>query len=145
MIAICRPLLFFVPVLFISPLHSRFGITRQHMLLDLCWNSSRTLSFLLREFRVNYAFNPLTRVGPCRNAQSPTYAGRLTFRGTLKPLESSRITPKIWVVCPGTYALSGWRLETEVVETVSEEDAVRILHRYQEEPALGFVTVSDMK
>ncbi|KAJ7900204.1 ER-golgi trafficking TRAPP I complex 85 kDa subunit-domain-containing protein [Mycena olivaceomarginata] len=71
------------------------------------------------------------------NAQSPTYAGRLTFRGTLKPLESSRITPKIWVVCPGTYALSGWRLETE--------DDVRILHRYQEEPALGFVTVSDIK
>ncbi|KAJ6519689.1 ER-golgi trafficking TRAPP I complex 85 kDa subunit-domain-containing protein [Mycena sanguinolenta] len=79
------------------------------------------------------------------NGQRPNYTGRLTFRGTLKPLESSRITPKIWVVCPGTYALSGWRLETEVLEQPTEKDDVRIRHRYQEEPSLGFVTVSDIQ
>ncbi|KAJ7275176.1 ER-golgi trafficking TRAPP I complex 85 kDa subunit-domain-containing protein [Mycena haematopus] len=79
------------------------------------------------------------------NGQRPTYTGRLTFRGTLKPLESSQITPKIWVVCPGTYALSGWRLETEVLEPGPEKDDVRIKHRYQEEPSLGFVTVSDIQ
>jgi len=73
----------------------------------------------------------------------PAYTGRLTFRGTLKPLESTRITPKIWVVCPGTYALSGWRLETEVLDTPPGEADVRILHRYQEEPSFGSITVSD--
>ncbi|KAF7339581.1 hypothetical protein MSAN_02172600 [Mycena sanguinolenta] len=79
------------------------------------------------------------------NGQRPNYTGRLTFRGTLKPLESSRITPKIWVVCPGTYALSGWRLETEVLEQATEKDDVRIRHRYQEEPSLGFVIVSGIQ
>ncbi|KAF8213184.1 ER-golgi trafficking TRAPP I complex 85 kDa subunit-domain-containing protein [Mycena galopus ATCC 62051] len=79
------------------------------------------------------------------DGQPPTYTGRLTFRGTLKPLESSQITPKIWVVCPGTYALSGWRLETEVLEPASDKDDVRIRHRYQEEPSLGYVTVSDVQ
>ncbi|KAJ7932534.1 ER-golgi trafficking TRAPP I complex 85 kDa subunit-domain-containing protein [Mycena leptocephala] len=79
------------------------------------------------------------------DVQPPAYTGRLTFRGTLKPLESSRITPKIWVVCPGTYALSGWRLETEVLEPAANVDEdVRIRHRYQEEPSLGFITVSDI-
>ncbi|KAJ7038336.1 ER-golgi trafficking TRAPP I complex 85 kDa subunit-domain-containing protein [Mycena alexandri] len=77
------------------------------------------------------------------DVQPPTYTGRLTFRGTLQPLESRRLTPKIWVVCPGTYALSGWRLETEVLETASGKDGVRIRHRYQEEPSLGSITVSD--
>ncbi|KAJ7092588.1 ER-golgi trafficking TRAPP I complex 85 kDa subunit-domain-containing protein [Mycena epipterygia] len=73
----------------------------------------------------------------------PAYTGRLTFRGTLKPLELTRITPKIWVVCPGTYALSGWRLETEVLETSIGGDDARVRHRYQEESSLGSITVSD--
>ncbi|KAJ7492750.1 ER-golgi trafficking TRAPP I complex 85 kDa subunit-domain-containing protein [Mycena latifolia] len=76
----------------------------------------------------------------------PAYTGRLTFRGTLKPLESTRITPKIWVVCPGTYALSGWRLETEVLETTGDGDDVTVRHRYREESPLGSsITVSDTR
>ncbi|KAJ7125714.1 ER-golgi trafficking TRAPP I complex 85 kDa subunit-domain-containing protein [Mycena crocata] len=71
----------------------------------------------------------------------PTYTGRLTFRGTLQPLESIRIAPKIWVVCPGTYALSGWRLETEVLEPSGRGDDPQIRHRYQEQPPLGSITV----
>ncbi|KAJ7630805.1 ER-golgi trafficking TRAPP I complex 85 kDa subunit-domain-containing protein [Roridomyces roridus] len=59
----------------------------------------------------------------------PSYSGRLTFRGTLKPMESARVAPKIW------YALSGWRIETEVL------DASTVIHRYKEEPALGSITV----
>ncbi|KAJ7706314.1 ER-golgi trafficking TRAPP I complex 85 kDa subunit-domain-containing protein [Mycena rosella] len=75
----------------------------------------------------------------------PAYTGRLTFRGALQPLESTKITPKIWVVCPGTYALSGWRLETEVLEPlIGGNDDVRVRHRYQEESSLGSsITVSD--
>ncbi|KAJ6604519.1 ER-golgi trafficking TRAPP I complex 85 kDa subunit-domain-containing protein [Mycena vulgaris] len=73
----------------------------------------------------------------------PAYTGRLTYRGKLQPLESTRITPKIWVVCPGTYALSGWRLESEVLETSPSGD-VGVRHRYQEESSLGSsITVSD--
>ncbi|KAJ7103664.1 ER-golgi trafficking TRAPP I complex 85 kDa subunit-domain-containing protein [Mycena belliarum] len=74
----------------------------------------------------------------------PNYTGRLTFRGTLQPLESTSIIPKIWVVCPGTYALSGWRLETEVLEPSSSGEDVRPRHRYQEESPIGrSITVSD--
>ncbi|KAF7306800.1 hypothetical protein MIND_00471700 [Mycena indigotica] len=59
----------------------------------------------------------------------PAYVGRVTYRGTIGPLECIKITPKIWVTCPGTYALSGWRLETEVLEG---QESVR--HRYAEQP-----------
>jgi len=46
------------------------------------------------------------------------------------------------LVCPGTYALSGWRLETEVLDKSVGGDGVR--HRYQEESPLGYsITVSD--
>ncbi|KAJ7654956.1 ER-golgi trafficking TRAPP I complex 85 kDa subunit-domain-containing protein [Mycena polygramma] len=78
------------------------------------------------------------------DVQPPVYTGRLTYRGMLQPLESSRITPKIWVVCPGTYALSGWRMETEVLEPVKGDD-VQIRQRYEEEPSLGIITVSDIR
>ncbi|KAJ6574977.1 ER-golgi trafficking TRAPP I complex 85 kDa subunit-domain-containing protein [Mycena capillaripes] len=78
------------------------------------------------------------------DVQPPAYTGRLTYRGVLQPSESRRITPKIWVVCPGTYALSGWRLETEVLEPAAKGDDVQIRHRYQDEPSLGFITVSDI-
>ncbi|KAK7064334.1 ER-golgi trafficking TRAPP I complex 85 kDa subunit-domain-containing protein [Favolaschia claudopus] len=77
--------------------------------------------------------------------QPPAYTGRLTYRGTLKPLESSRVLPKIWIVCPGTYALSGWRLETEVLEQVAEMDDVRVRQRYQQDPPLGSLTVSGVQ
>ncbi|KAJ7071158.1 ER-golgi trafficking TRAPP I complex 85 kDa subunit-domain-containing protein [Mycena amicta] len=70
----------------------------------------------------------------------PSYTGRVTYRGSLGPLECVEITPRIWVACPGTYALSGWRLETEVLDA---EESVR--HRYEEELFLGSIIVSDVE
>ena len=47
---------------------------------------------------------------------APTFSGRLTRRGTLKPSESTNLTVKLWITHPGAYSISGWRTETEVLE-----------------------------
>ncbi|KAJ7783643.1 ER-golgi trafficking TRAPP I complex 85 kDa subunit-domain-containing protein [Mycena maculata] len=107
------------------------------------------ISFTLRNYSPTHASRFVLRlasesVSHPPDVLPPAYTGRLTFRGTLQPMESTGLTPKIWVVCPGTYALSGWRLETEVLDTSPAEADVRIIHRYQEEPSLGSITVSDI-
>ncbi|KAF7320299.1 hypothetical protein MKEN_00814700 [Mycena kentingensis (nom. inval.)] len=72
----------------------------------------------------------------------PSYSGRVTFRGTLQPLEYARIAPRMWIASPGTYALSGWRLETEVLEK-DAQDTVR--HRYEEEQTLGSIIIAQVQ
>ncbi|KAJ8483388.1 hypothetical protein ONZ45_g14623 [Pleurotus djamor] len=56
----------------------------------------------------------------------PSYAGRSTFRGTIPPSEQVSILANLWVTRQGTYSLSGWRLETEVLEPA----AARARQRY---------------
>ncbi|KAH7928488.1 hypothetical protein BV22DRAFT_1082749 [Leucogyrophana mollusca] len=82
------------------------------------------------------------------NHLRPRYAGRLTFRGTLKPSEAISIPSKIWITRPGIYALNGWRLETEVGEVRPSQDGEatwRTRHLYLQEPrpdAWSFITIS---
>ncbi|THV07645.1 hypothetical protein K435DRAFT_825459 [Dendrothele bispora CBS 962.96] len=72
------------------------------------------------------------------NDQSPTvksdclsvpYIGRTSFRGTLNPAQRTTLEAKVWINRPGNYILSGWNLETEVLE----KDG-RVRHRYVREP-----------
>lgn len=46
--------------------------------------------------------------------------GRLTYRGTLKPLQSATVTPTLYVPRPDTYRLGGWDLDSEVLENGPE-------------------------
>jgi trafficking protein particle complex subunit 8 len=77
-----------------------------------------------------------------RNFLAPRYAGRLSFRGTLRPLEGVTLQPMVWISRPGTYALGGWVLETEVgeVPSVPQDDSGaswRSRHRYLQRSPLG--------
>ncbi|KAH7912583.1 ER-golgi trafficking TRAPP I complex 85 kDa subunit-domain-containing protein [Hygrophoropsis aurantiaca] len=90
---------------------------------------------------------PGDSVSQSSNHLLPRYAGRLTFRGTLKPAETITISSKIWITRPGIYVLNGWRLETEVGEilTGDQEPTWRTRHRYLQEPrpdGWSFITVS---
>lgn len=75
----------------------------------------------------------------------PPYSGRLTFRGTLEPMQSLSLHPKVWITRPGTYSLAGWRLETEVGE-LTDGTAWRTRQRYVQGPPTGdssCISVSD--
>ncbi|KAF8078759.1 ER-golgi trafficking TRAPP I complex 85 kDa subunit-domain-containing protein [Lyophyllum atratum] len=77
------------------------------------YSSSHKARYVLR-LNSNTATYP-----PATNLLPPPYTGRLTFRGTLDPLQTTTIQPDLWITRPGTYGLSGWSLETEVLETSS--------------------------
>jgi len=64
----------------------------------------------------------------------PRYTGKLTIRGVLQPLQSTIIETKLWASHPGTYALSGWQIETIVGEP--NQSAWRARHRYVQGPPL---------
>ncbi|PCH33758.1 hypothetical protein WOLCODRAFT_60797 [Wolfiporia cocos MD-104 SS10] len=80
---------------------------------------------------VAFTLRNLSLTNPCRvllklpsnprkpstsDLQSPQYAGRLVHRGVLNPLESTTFHVKVWIPRPGTFALDGWSVETEVGE-----------------------------
>jgi len=76
----------------------------------------------------------------------PQYAGRLTHRGQLMPLESAVIHTKLLVSRPGTYALDGWQLYTEVAELPLPDSSSewQIRDRYEQVPLMDrrpFITV----
>ncbi|KAG0696034.1 hypothetical protein DFH29DRAFT_241390 [Suillus ampliporus] len=65
------------------------------------------------------------------------YCGRMTFRGLLEPLQSTSVLAQLCTIHPGTihpgtYTLSGWRLETEVGEPGVEEGSGQVRHRYEQ-------------
>ncbi|KII93831.1 hypothetical protein PLICRDRAFT_36073 [Plicaturopsis crispa FD-325 SS-3] len=81
---------------------------------------------------------------PSLDILPPRYCGRLTFRGTLQPSEVAIVHPELWITRPGTYALGGWRLETEVGE---HSEVWRTRHRYAQASSpndRSSVTVSDI-
>lgn len=85
-----------------------------------------------------------------RHLLPPQYSGRLTFRGTLLPSQMVTVRPKLWITRPGTYSLSGWRVETEVEEgTSSTAPGVwQTRQRYSQSPPegnLSCVTVYDIQ
>lgn len=56
----------------------------------------------------------------------------MTFRGVLEPLRSTSVHAQMCVTRPGTYALSGWRLETEVGEPGMKDGSWQVRHRYEQ-------------
>jgi trafficking protein particle complex subunit 8 len=69
----------------------------------------------------------------CRDLAPPSWIGRLTFRGTLEPMQHVSLTPTLLVTRPDTYALDGWQLEVEVGEMIDQ--SWRTLYRYLEKPS----------
>ena len=67
-----------------------------------------------------------------RTSLPAAYCGRVTFRGALEPLQSMSVHAQMSVTRPGTYALSGWRLETEVGEPGMKDGVWRVRHRYEQ-------------
>jgi hypothetical protein len=75
------------------------------------------------------------------------YCGRTTFRGLLEPLQTTSVLAQLCATCPGTYALSGWRLETEVGEPGTEDGSWHVRHRYEQRAAAddsSSIVVSDL-
>ena len=76
------------------------------------------------------------------------YTGRLTYKGELAPLAHTSIEGKLWVNCPGIYALDAWTIEAEVGEVfdASDSGSWRTRQRYEQGPpagALSYLTVVD--
>ncbi|GBE78241.1 hypothetical protein SCP_0111240 [Sparassis crispa] len=80
----------------------------------------------------------------------PQYAGRLTYRSTLAPSASHIFQVKLWVTRPGSYALDGWTVETDVGERANAGTSTgvwRTRHRYVQGPLADYrhsVTVVDV-
>ncbi|KAG2369466.1 ER-golgi trafficking TRAPP I complex 85 kDa subunit-domain-containing protein [Suillus spraguei] len=75
------------------------------------------------------------------------YCGRTTFRGLLGPLRTTSVVAQLFATRPGTYALSGWRLETEVGEPNMEGGSWQVRHRYEQRATTdesSSVVVSDI-
>ncbi|KAL5534350.1 hypothetical protein ACEPAG_812 [Sanghuangporus baumii] len=80
----------------------------------------------------------------------PAFSGRLTRRGQLASSQYTSIVAKLWVTQPGAYSVSGWEVETEVLEPPESSDAPsksstrRVRQRYTEGPSIhtvGSITV----
>lgn len=86
----------------------------------------------------------------------PAFSGRLTRRGNLARSQHTSIIVKMWVTQPGSYSISGWKVETEVLEPdipstlVAQHvfdlpenrpaSGVRVRHRYTEGPPPQFAS-----
>ena len=67
------------------------------------------------------------------NLLPPRYVGKLTIRGTLYPSQLTAVETRIRIDRPGTYALSGWQVET-VVGEAHDQSSWRTRHRYVQGP-----------
>lgn len=63
----------------------------------------------------------------------PSWIGRLTFRGTLEPMQHTILKPTLLATAPDTYALDGWQLEVEVGQRTDQ--GWQTLYRYLEKPS----------
>jgi hypothetical protein len=70
---------------------------------------------------------------PCRSLAPPSWIGRLTFRGTLEPMQHVTLTPTLLVTWPDSYSLQGWQLEVEVGQKTDQ--SWRTIYRYLEKPS----------
>lgn len=70
---------------------------------------------------------------PGRDLAPPSWIGRLTFRGTLEPMQHVTLTPTLLVAGPDTYALECWQLEVEVGQKTDQ--SWRTIYRYLEKPS----------
>ncbi|KAI0321379.1 ER-golgi trafficking TRAPP I complex 85 kDa subunit-domain-containing protein [Amylostereum chailletii] len=58
---------------------------------------------------------------------SPSWVGRLTFRGTILPLQYVTLKPQLHIQHPDTYSLDGWTLEVEVENSLQGHHRSRYL------------------
>lgn len=92
------------------------------------------VTFCLR----NYSFT-----NPCRfildlskSLETPNFIGRLHFRGTLQPGESTSVYPRILITRPGQVGLEGWQLVTEVGEPGADTDSWKTRFSYKQNAPL---------
>ncbi|KDR85341.1 hypothetical protein GALMADRAFT_234163 [Galerina marginata CBS 339.88] len=97
------------------------------------------LDFQLRNHSLEHPARYTLRLSPSQSSLStnlhpPPYLGRITFRGTISPSETTAIHPKLWVTRPGAYGLGGWTLETEICSPTGQAIKSR---RYLQGPSLS--------
>jgi hypothetical protein len=63
----------------------------------------------------------------------PSWIGRLTFRGTLEPMQHTLLKPTLLATGPDTYALDDWQLEVEV--GLRTDQGWQTIYRYLERPS----------
>ncbi|KAI9460993.1 ER-golgi trafficking TRAPP I complex 85 kDa subunit-domain-containing protein [Lactarius psammicola] len=63
----------------------------------------------------------------------PSWIGRLTFRGTLEPMQHTVLKPTLLATGPDTYVLNGWQLEVEVGRRTDQ--GWQTIYRYLEKPS----------
>ncbi|KAF8898889.1 ER-golgi trafficking TRAPP I complex 85 kDa subunit-domain-containing protein [Infundibulicybe gibba] len=109
----------------------------------------RNYSLTHRAHYVLQVTSDRTPYPPTSNLLPPPFFGRMTFRGTLDPCQITTVLPKLWITRPGSYGLSGWRLETEVCDPASSQMGKSpIRQRYLQEPkprARACITVCDVR
>ncbi|KAG1875607.1 ER-golgi trafficking TRAPP I complex 85 kDa subunit-domain-containing protein [Suillus subalutaceus] len=103
--------------------------------------------FVLRLDHCQQSSSVLSTDSVCRHHLPAPYCGRTTFRGLLEPLQTTSVLAQLCATCPGTYALSGWRLETEVGEPGTEDGLWQVRHRYEQRAAAdnsSSIVISDL-
>ncbi|KAH9082196.1 hypothetical protein EDB83DRAFT_2336975 [Lactarius deliciosus] len=63
----------------------------------------------------------------------PSWIGRLTFRGTLEPMQHTVLKPTLLATGPDMYTLDGWQLEVEVGQRTDR--GWQTIYRYLEKPS----------
>ncbi|KAH8982598.1 ER-golgi trafficking TRAPP I complex 85 kDa subunit-domain-containing protein [Lactarius akahatsu] len=63
----------------------------------------------------------------------PSWIGRLTFRGTLEPMQHTVLKPTLLATGPDMYTLDGWQLEVEVGQRTDQ--GWQTIYRYLEKPS----------
>lgn len=112
------------------------------------YSSTHDLRFILK-------LTP-TDTDPYSGLLPPAFSGRLTRRGKLARSQHTSVIVKMWVTQPGAYSISGWQVETEVLEsdippTLAAQQVkdlpesrsvsdVRVRHRYIEGPPPQFTS-----
>lgn|SRR6266702_3028409 len=91
-------------------------------------SSAPSFSYLSGGYSLTNAVSLLSR-----DLAPPSWIGRLTFRGTLEPMQHTVLKPTLLATGPDTYALDGWQLEVEVGQRTDQ--GWRTIYRYLEKPS----------
>ncbi|KAI0051657.1 hypothetical protein FA95DRAFT_1484733 [Auriscalpium vulgare] len=102
---------------------------------------------LTRPAKYTFKLPPQTPASGVSDMAAPSWIGRLTYRGTLKPLEHLLLRPTLHATQPDTYTLGDWRLEIEVGDEVPSTGVHgwRTQYRYVDGPSTAApITVVDV-
>lgn len=81
----------------------------------------------------------LADIDVCFRLRGPQYIGRLTFKGEVRPSESTIVTAKLSARNAGSYALDSWSVATDVLEPQKDEHErpYVVRQRYEQVPQAG--------